>query len=233
MIKKDITNEEVLNRLELFLKVNKNNFSEEEKEILRKKIFWTKNSSLTIEILRQVSDELDILSEETNIYNGFAKLVQDNFNINRTIVEVASGKLPRLALKLVGLQTSGEVIVYDPLLINKDYKEKKLVLKQEKLTKETIVPKDSLIVSFMPCESTLDVLEYATNNKLDFIVALCGCNHYYSPYANYDDTLRDWYANVEYIARRGIEDNNLGEFKKTYMKEFNNPYPILYNKRKK
>ena len=232
MIDMKYSDEEIRNRLEKFLKENPELYDDEELKIIRRLILWGKNDSLTYENIRQVSDEIGILDEDTNIYTGFAKLLHENFDINRNVVEVGSGKLPRLAIKIRGLQTKGKVIVYDPVLTKRNYEDKHLVLKREMFSSDTIIPDDSLIVSFMPCEYTADLINYATSNRHDFMIALCGCNHYYSPYVDFDDSLHDWFANMEYLARSGIEENDLGEFGRTYLKKYSDPYPILYNKKK-
>jgi len=232
MIYKNITDEEINNRLKIFLKHNIDLYDEEELKLINRITRLGKCNCLSSENIRQITDEIDILDDEYNIYTGFANLVNNTFDINRSVVEVGSGKLPRLSIKIRGLQTKGDVYVYDPILTKRDYDDKHLILKREKFNKDTIIPKDSLIISFMPCEYTADLIEYATDNKHDFMIALCGCNHYYSPYVDFDDSLHDWYANMEYLARRGIEENNLGEFGMTYLKKYDDPYPILYNKRK-
>lgn len=232
MIDENFTDEEIIDRLEKFLKENPNLYDDEELRIIRRSILWGKKGNLTYENIRQVSDELGIVDEETNIYTGFAKLINENFDINRNVVEVGSGKLPRLAIKIRGLQTTGKVFVYDPVLTKKNYEDRHLILKREMFNEDTIIPKDSLIVSFMPCEYTANLINYATSNKHDFMIALCGCNHYYSPYVDFDDSLHDWFANMEYLARSGIEDNNLGDFGCAYLKKYHDPYPILYNKKK-
>ena len=220
------------NKIDNFLREYPDLYTKEELDVIRSITWWDQINGLTSENIRQLGDELGLLKDRVNVYDGFAEMINDKFDINRCVVEVGSGKLPRLAIKIRGLQTQGEVRVYDPSLIKKDYGDKKLILKREMFSRDTIVPKDSLIVSFMPCEYTGDLIEYATNNKHDFIIALCGCNHYYSPYVDFDDSLQDWYANMEYLARRGIDENGLGEFVKTNLSDYKDPYPILYNKRK-
>jgi hypothetical protein len=118
-------------------------------------------------------------------------------------------------------------------MVPTNYKLKNLEIKKENFTEKTIVPKNSLIIGFMPCEATELLIRYATKNKLDFMVALCGCppiNYYYG---FDDDIYNDWRANMEYLAVSGIEDNKMGTIGYETLKEFNDPYPVLFNKKVK
>ena len=79
MIDENFTDEEIIDKLEKFLKENPNLYDDEELRIIRRSILWGKKGSLTYENIRQVSDELGIVDENTNIYTGFAKLINEKW----------------------------------------------------------------------------------------------------------------------------------------------------------
>ena len=229
MLKDNISDEKVKSTLIDYL-IKNNKFTPDKEEIKRVKerLLWGRNSSLTMPMLRQLYDLYNFEDEKTSIYLNFIKLIEENFSLDRNIVEVAGGPIPRLAFQIASRQTKGKVTVYDPLMHPTDYNLDNLVIKRESFTSKTKVPKGSLLIGFMPCEATEVLLRTAHRRELDFIVALCGC----SPNNNdvyYDDSV--WLDNMEYLAHSAVRDTKLGELKRASLEAFDDPYPVLYNKR--
>ena len=102
MIDESFTDEEIIDKLEKFLKENPNLYDDEELRIIRRSILWGKKGSLTYENIRQVSDELGIVDENTNIYTGFAKLINENFTKRRkTIMNSLSNSVEKEKLAAI------------------------------------------------------------------------------------------------------------------------------------
>lgn len=181
-------------------------------------------------VFRQIYDELGFFNKDNDLYEAFVDLLDKNFDIDSNIVEVGGGVIPSIAKKISSRQVNGTITVYDPRLSNKYKSSKKFILKKEKFSEDTDINKADLIIGFMPCEATELLIKKATNNKKDFFVALCEGRH--NPFDDYFDT-EEWTELIYYIASRGIERNSLGELEKTYLKDYGDPYPLIYNKRKK
>ena len=229
MLKDNISDEKIRSTLIDYLIKNKK-FTPNKEEIKRveERLLWGRNSSLTMPLLRQLYDLYNFEDEKTSIYLNFINLIEENFSLDRNIVEVAGGPIPRLSFHIASRQTKGKVTVYDPLMHPTDYNLDNLVIKKELFTEKTKVPKDSLLIGFMPCEATEVLLRVAHRRELDFMVALCGC----SPNNNdvyYDDEV--WLDNMEYLAFNAVRDTKLGELKQASLDAFDDPYPVLYNKR--
>ena len=97
MIREDITGIRIFYQIDKFLREHTDDYSLAEKKLILDNRTWGKTSALVVDILRQVYDELDMLDPDKNIYEGFANLLEENFDINRNIVEIGGGKIPSLA----------------------------------------------------------------------------------------------------------------------------------------
>lgn len=234
MLKTSIPDEVIKKTLlDYFMKMEKYTPNKEELERIKRATLVGRRTSLSYTLLRQSYDLFGFEDEKTSIYLNFVDLIQKHFSIDRDVVEIAGGPIPRLSFQIASRQTKGKVTVYDPLMYPVENKLKNLVIKKESFTAQTIVPKNSLIIGFMPCEATELLIKYATENKLDFMVALCGCPPITDYYGFDDDVFNNWEANMKYLALAGIEDNNLGTIGYESLKELNDPYPILFNKKVK
>ncbi len=232
MLKKNIPDEVIKKTLvDYFVETEKYTPDKLELERLKRATLVGRGSSLAYPLLRQAYDLFGFEDEKTSIYLNYIKLIEKHFSIDRDIVEVAGGPIPRLSFQIASRQTKGTVTVYDPLMHPMEHNLGNLVIKKEIFTEKTKVPEGSLMVSFMPCEATEVFLKYATSHKLDFIVALCGCPPYANYYMDDDDVFYDWVGNMHYLAASGIEDNGLGKLGTESLKELDDPYPIFYNKR--
>lgn len=228
MIKKEISMLGLHNQIVKFLKVHEKDYTDSEKEFILRNYAWGMRNSLVPDILRQIYDELNLVEESKNIYNGFLDLLAEHFDINQNIVEIGGGNIPSLGKKLALRQKRGSVTVYDDKLITTNTDMPNLTLIKRRLSSSENLPKTDMIIGFMPCEGTQTAIQLAQNNKLDFMIAFCeGSCH--------KDTLfsssEDWELSMLYEARKASEKASLGTVEKTYMKKYQNPYPVIYNKR--
>lgn len=232
MLKKDKREFEIKMLITNFLRAHKEHYSDDEIAFLIKNSNWGKRTSFVTDLLRQIYDELDLLQPEKNIYHGFIDILYDKFEIkdNEHILEVGGGRLPRLAHKLSLKQKNGLVTVYDPSLIIPQETKPNMILKKEHFTNNTDVSGIDKIVGFMPCESTEVLIKQACQNNVDFCVALCD-GHDINTYDDLDDGEMDWQAGIVYEASKYIRDNNMGVLEQATLTAYDDPYPVLYNKR--
>jgi len=218
--------------VEKFLEEYGHLYDERERDYLKRNWQYHLNSRFNMDILRQMYSELGLVEEKDNIYVGFLKILEENFDCNRDIIEVGGGRIPSLA-KLIALkQKKGTITVYDPRLLTTKSPYPNMVLKKEKFTKDTSVREDQLVIAFMPCEATEPAVLAATKNKADFVIGLCEGGPHGDEY-DYFESEDEWLSSILYTARTQVEKNGLGELMVTDLKEYNDPYPVIYNKRKK
>lgn len=184
------------------------------------------------DILREIYDELGILSEEKNIYLGFIKMIEEVFDIrNRNILEIGGGILPRLGERISKIQDKGTVTVYDPRIseYKKDSNNLKLVRKEFDGTMN--VNDIDLMIGLMPCKAAEIILDVSLKNNIDFIIALCEGGPHGDEYDYFEDD-EEWRGSLIRYARRSVDEKNMGKLKIKYMREYGNPYPVIFNDRK-
>lgn len=228
-----ITIEECKRRVNAFLDAHLDDYTEREIKYIRS------NSTTLLEkvkdphalsILAQIYDEVGITPKRENLYPEFLGLLEENFDINRNIVEVGSGPIPLLARQISLRQKSGTITVYDPRLIIPTNKQEELVLKKEVFRKETLIPNAEMLIGFMPCDATIPIIESACLHELDFMVALCeGGSRSGYEWLETDD---EWIGYIEYMAKKNIKNTTMGTLEITKLDDAS-PYPVIYNKRKK
>ena len=183
------------------------------------------------DLIVEIYDKLGILKDDENIYLGFIDLLRENFNYQeRNIIEVGGGIIPGLARKIASNQTTGKIKVYDPRLSKAETNNEKLTLVREKFYSHTPIGNTNLLIGFMPCEATYNIIDSATRNNVDFMIALCEGGPHGDIY-DYFENEKEWLDTIIYMAERGVEDNKMGTLEKGYLKKYHNPYPVVYNKR--
>lgn len=181
------------------------------------------------DVLRQIYDEVGILKDKDNIYLGFIDILENNFDIDSNILEVGGGVIPNLAKHINLKQTKGSITVYDPRL-SISSTSTSFILKKEVFTPNTDISNYNIIIGLMPCEATELIIRKATSSKKDFLIALCDGRH--SEFLDYfDEEL--WCNNIIKLADKHIKENDLGTLCITDLKKYGDPYPVIYNKRKK
>ena len=192
------------------------------------------NINYSMELVREVLDELNLIPDEQNIYLGFRDLLDSEFHIkDKNIVEVGGGTLPRLAKRIREIQGLGKITVYDPKLSVLEKSTDNLILKKEKITERTVLPKDvDLITALMPCGAAHNIITVAGRYDLDFMIGLCEGGPHGEPFDYFEDD-EEWLSSVMHTAKYTIKENNMGELGIQYLKKYGDPYPVIYNKRTK
>lgn len=222
---------EQIQKVEEFLKNYGHLYDPRELEYIRRNWQNSLNSKFNMDIIRQVHSELGLVSETDNIYCGFMKILEEHFGYDRDIIEVGGGRIPSLA-KLIALkQKTGTITVYDPRLITTDSKIPNMTLKREYFTLDSPVDNNQLVMAFMPCDATEKALTAAAKNNADFLIGLCEGGPHGDEFDYFEDE-EEWLGNILYTAKRLVEQHNLGDLVVTDLKEFDDPYPVIYNKRK-
>lgn len=225
----------VNNRIREYVEKNKHYYDSYEQSYLE---------GLTIERIRNYSDDIpDIarqvleaidyykLTGEESAYETFIQLIDDQFGLDKNIVEVGGGIIPTLGQKISLKQKKGTITIYDPRLSDYYKGSNKFVLKKEKFMRNTDVSNTDILMGFMPCEAAQTIIDSATKNNIDFIIALCEGGPHGDEF-DYFESDDEWVSGMIYHAKRSIENNEMGELKRLSFKRFGNPYPVIYNNRK-
>lgn len=229
----NITAEECKRRVNEFLDAHSEFYTEREKTYIRNNaalIARPNKRNYGSSVLRQIYDTVGLIPDEENIYLGFVDLIESNFDIDRNIVEVAGGRIPSLATKIALRQKTGTITVYDPRVIIPTNHPQNLILKKEIFYRNTPIESAQMILGFMPCDAVIPTIESACANEIDFIVALCegGMRRGYE-WLETDD---EWISYVEYIAKRGMKNKDMGTLEIASLEKYDYEYPVIYNKRK-
>ena len=206
-------------------------FSKLEKSQIINYIKNTKDPVLIPDIIREVYDEVGILPENVNIYLGFINLIGEKHLIQeKRIIEVGGGKIPRLGKRISKKLTTGTITVYDPKISHYESDTIKLKLVREKFNRRTDVSNTDLLIGLMTCEAAETIIESALEHNIDFIIALCEGG----PHGDEEDFYQDeeeWLSSLIRYTSREVSNKNMGKLKIKYMKEYNDPYPVIYNDR--
>lgn len=228
----NISKNEYIQRVRNFVEAHKSSYTDLEYNYLISSARWALDKPFLMDdIIRQVFEEVGSLPKELNMYEGFLELLEENFDINTDIIEVGGGIVPSLSKKIALRQKSGTITVYDPRLMTDFNHPSNLVLKKENFKNDTPIGKAKLIIGFMPCEATNILIQSACKNKVDFMLALCeGGSRPGYEWLEYDD---EWIAHMKHNAIDGMEGTNMGTLEVASLEQYGNPYPVIYNKRKK
>lgn len=206
-------------------------FTENEKKYILNYLNYyndKKNILLPVEIL-QIYDSCKIIPDEKNIYIGFIKLLEKMNYKEKKILEIGGGYNPRLAIRISKKLTKGTITVYDPLIYKNIKNNRKLKIKRKKFKQKVNAKDYNLIISFMAKKSAEIAIEYAINNNLDFIVALCdGGLH-----GDEDDFYtcpEEWIHAVILNANNKLKKANRTPVIIENLNKYHSSYPVLINK---
>lgn len=150
------------------------------------------------DILIEIYQELELSKYLRNdYYSTFIKHMQEEFEIDNNLLEVACGIIPSLANKIRKQQKSGSITVMDPMVIE-EYKAD-ITIKKETFTEKTDVSKYDLIYSFYPCESTPEMIKSSFKNDKDLFLELCGCVHTPGDYLTEKKFPNNYRVYLEYL----------------------------------
>ena len=185
------------------------------------------------DIYRQILEEIGYYDDciEKSGYNAFINILDNEFGLERNITEVAGGVIPTLGHKISLKQNKGIITIYDPRLSNYYEESDSFILKREEFFRDTDVKESDLLIGFMPCEATQAILENAIDNNIDFMIAMCEGGPHGDEFDWFENE-EEWLGAMLYLARRGLEDKDMGELQVVSFEDYNSPYPLIYNKRK-
>ena len=223
-----LSQDEYVHRIIKFVETHATSYTPIEQEFIKKNILWGMKHPNQMNLLLQLYEEVGFDIGD-NIYKGFISLIENNFDINKNIIEIGGGIIPTLGKNIALKQKSGTVTVYDPRLITDISHPDNLILKKELFNKSSNIENTSMIIGFMPCEATNTIIEVACENNLDFIIALCEGGT--RPGYEWLETDDEWISHVKSNAIRGLKNSNLGTLGMTFLTQYNDPYPVIYNKK--
>lgn len=184
------------------------------------------------DLIRELYDKFGLVEDDKNIYIGFLELLKDNFDVkDSSIIEVGGGIFPCLGKRISLMQDKGTITVYDPRISIYENGNRHLRLVRKNFSRYMDVNGTDLMIGFMPCKGAEELVQSATNNNVDFMVALCEGGPHGDIY-DYFESDEEWIDSMLYRASRGIEDNGMGELGITYLEKYEDPYPVIYNKRR-
>lgn len=214
-----------------FLEENKHGYNDRELEFIRSNWVHFLDKKFQVDILRQMYSELGFMDEKEDIYHAFIKILEENFDIDTDIIEVGGGRIPSLAKRIALKQKKGTITVYDPNLISTDSPYPNMVLRQQPFTLQTPVKEDQLIIGFMPCEATEKIIYNAKKNNAHFLIALCEGGPHGDEF-DYFESEDEWLYSMLYSARDTADKTEHGPLQITDLKEYDDPYPVIYTKKR-
>ena len=218
-------------KVQNFLKENEYGYSARELEFIRNNWRFFIDRKFHVDLLRQLYSELNLISDEANIYNGFMKILEENFDIDTDIIEVGGGRIPSLAKKIALKQKKGTITVYDPDLISTDSPYPNMVLRKQPFTLQTPVEKEQLIIGFMPCEAAEKIIYNARENQAHFLIALCEGGPHGDEF-DYFESEDEWLFSMIYSAKDAANKTGHGPLQIADLKQFDDPYPVIYTKKR-
>lgn len=214
-----------------FLEENKHGYNDRELEFIRSNWVHFLDKKFQVDILRQMYSELGFMDDKEDIYHAFIKILEENFDIDTDIIEVGGGRIPSLAKRIALKQKKGTITVYDPNLISTDSPYPNMVLRQQPFTLQTPVKEDQLIIGFMPCEATEKIIYNAKKNNAHFLIALCEGGPHGDEF-DYFESEDEWLSSMLYSARDTADKTKHGPLQITDLKEYDDPYPVIYTKKR-
>lgn len=214
-----------------FLEENKHGYNDRELEFIRSNWVHFLDKKFQVDILRQMYSELGFMDDKEDIYHAFIKILEENFDIDTDIIEVGGGRIPSLAKRIALKQKKGTITVYDPNLISTASPYPNMVLRQQPFTLQTPVKEDQLIIGFMPCEATEKIIYNAKKNNAHFLIALCEGGPHGDEF-DYFESEDEWLYSMLYSARDTADKTEHGPLQITDLKEYDDPYPVIYTKKR-
>ena len=209
-----------------------NAFSNREKEaVLNYAKESVHYSEFVPDLVREIYDELGFMPDDKNIYLGFIDLLKSAFPIEeRKIIEIGGGILPRLGKRISALQTTGNIVVYDPRLSTYESDTEKMKLVRRRFSQKDSIGDRNLMIAFMPCEGAETVIESATKNRMDFMLAFCEGGPHGDEFDYFEDA-DEWLHSMMYLAEDRVKEEHMGKVKVKTLEKYGDPYPVIYNER--
>ena len=155
-------------------------------------------------IFTQIFSACGVLDKDRNPYYQMAKKIEEEYGLDRDIIEVGGGMVPALAMEIAKRQKEigkGTITVYDPEAIFKTLDGVKII--REKFTLATPVKPTDLLIGRKPCRATPTIIKSANKRNIEFYISLCNCDHtpdeYCLTHRGIDGNI--WYDYIEETAR--------------------------------
>lgn len=159
----------------------------------------------------QIFVAIDALPEERNSYYQMAKKIENEYGLDRNIVEVGGGLFPALAFEIAKRQQitgKGTITVYDPNMVVTNLDGIKIV--KDYFTENCQLEEGSLLVARKPCEASETVIRTANKYKVEFYLNLCCCAHTPEEYALKHKNVNwrvVWQSYIEDLAMSTLPDD--------------------------
>ena len=130
-------------------------------------------------VMTEIYAMMCFIKDENNPFKIFRSFIDEQYGLDRDILEVACGHIPNLALDIDLQQQrrgTGSIEVYDDALILTTGWGN-VVANKRRISEQTDVSKFSLIISMLPCEAARTIIEVANKNDIEMVMYQCGCVH--------------------------------------------------------
>ncbi len=118
--------------------------------------------------------------DEVNPYYQMATEIEEEYGVDRDIMEVGAGFFPALAVELRKKQIKigkGTVTIYDPKTIIDSESEYGIKVIKQKFTENMMIKEGSILVGRKPCKATPIIIKNANAQAIETYINLCACNH--------------------------------------------------------
>lgn len=132
-------------------------------------------------MFQQIFVGIDALPNEANPFYQMMKRIEEEYGLDRDIIDVASGSFPALAYEIakrkkeLGIE-KGSITAFDPRLVTTKLDGIKLI--KDKFTLATPVSKETLLVGRKPCDATEIIVRKSSIQNLEFYIQMCHCNNH-------------------------------------------------------
>lgn len=193
-----------------------------QEEINEKLMLGYTNNNDTI---NQIYCYLNLVNDSINAYKGFINILENNFDLNRNILEVGAGTIPILSKYLSDEKVNVDIL--EPNIIFDIITKGKII--KEKFTNKTNINDYDLIIGYNPCQATESIIKNSIKHNKDFCIALCGCCFLPEKYTN--RTPEEWHKYLLDVAKKLGKGNY--EIKLEYFDDrYKIEYPIIIGKLK-
>ena len=188
-----------------FIEKHKDGYTKEEIDFIKNNALWPLYCKYTTSILEEIYDELGILPSDRNVYLQFLNMIDQLFGLDKNIIEIGAGKIPTLAKHISLKQNSGTITIYDNKILTSLEYPKKLIVKREKFSSNTLLKPYNLMIGFMPEDISYLMVQEACKNKMDFIIGLSRLYYDYEE-ETYPDLLTERQQDLVYKCQQEVKD---------------------------
>lgn len=126
----------------------------------------------------QIFSAINALPPAKNPYYQFMNMIENDYGLDKNIIEVSAGYFPSLALEIAKKQKilgKGSITVYDPMIVTSQLEGMTIV--RDRFTLSSPIPDNALIIGRNPCHATETIIRVANRENVPFCIELCNCDH--------------------------------------------------------